>query len=73
MFREDGYMDAWDMLYQQAAPVLSSKVTQISNHKINKYRSVHELRSSSNARLACFSGTFDSILFEAVTASAKDL
>ena len=38
MFREDGYMDAWDMLYQQAAPVLSSKVTQISNRQIKNIR-----------------------------------
>lgn len=25
--REDGYMDAWDILYQQSAPVLSTKVS----------------------------------------------
>ena len=27
MFREDGYMDAWDILYQQRAPILSFKVS----------------------------------------------
>ena len=27
MFREDGYMDAWDILYQQRAPLLSFKVS----------------------------------------------
>ena len=29
MFREDGYMDAWDILYQQRAPILSFKVSDM--------------------------------------------